>query len=841
MEESKNKHERKFSWRGKKETKSSTLPAGAVLMDEPGKGFFSKIRRSLRIRNKGKYSFRRADKVPSASDENLSPFHKKETDDSNRRKKSSKSSSARARETKSCALVTVETVSLCGTNSDNLASISGTVNEQLNACPDTVKSTGEQEASVGADTGDSTDSRDIENEVFESLDPDYETLDNIRNKIKAQFAACETSTTPDDKVDSKTSACAIPSLLVKVSHSNDRNEPDSGLGSPFHESCQDSQVQNLSSTAFDTLALTSSGFKLNKESISGDKDKPVEMSVGVSCPQASDTDPMVISATSSLGYASSAQEEDVYSNAKILISKQHQKESKSSASPHIVGERSDQWGADWPDRAPHTSPTATDVLAAEETESPDMDTPPPLPARNYSIEDDPSLLSNIKSHGKNVCEDSSVTVPLECHISQNNADLDEDWTCGELKSNESSDILYEGKGARPKCTLSVCIEQGPFVSFTPVKDNLQGSVRCGELSHVQKSVLGIECMSPSSTTSISAVAPVRLDPERLKTPFSKETEHLPDDDIPFIDEDPPCGNETVSNDHSYLEEFSIMGGCTSSAGGVAVDGLETHTEGMVLAEDVGELPSPAEASGTSAELSKVQSVEAKKNAEHHSAQLVPELNNQHPCYSTVKREVEHNCKSEELSDHQKQGRTAPTACNDSGLSNHFSHRDTSKFHLEQNIKSKGDILDQQVADDSASASSKCSTPTSPSSTSFTPPLSPASPTERDNKQDHAEGNDPSAPARLQRPKKARRHKHRHSVDKKTSDEPPPLPARGPCQLREKASSSAREKRSAVLSEEVTLRPNRNPDQAESGKSRRHTSKLHHTDCITLIMNGESVS
>ena len=320
MEASGEKPERKLNKREMKASKSATLPVGAVLMSQPGEGFFSKIRRCLRLRSKGKYDLNHSHLAAEPSTRSPSAQRSRSTgspvnEDSDASMPSTYSSPHKAaRKSKSdkeeVVLIRKNKRSSSGIKLGNKSTAEGSRDEVLVLTIGKNDSRGEQGTLAGA-SGVCVGSDNKENdEVFDIFDPDYETLDDIRRKVRSQADSVDVSAAPVDPVSDQIKTAVRQPLQVKIKASGNLNRQDSGLGSPFADSpgsSRESQAHSVTSSVFSNSAVFSDNSENNRETTQSISSAVVVSGVPAS---AADSDPMVTSSTSSLNCSNSALEED---------------------------------------------------------------------------------------------------------------------------------------------------------------------------------------------------------------------------------------------------------------------------------------------------------------------------------------------------------------------------------------------------------------------------------------------------------------------------------------------------------------------------------------------------
>ncbi|KAL8616984.1 hypothetical protein ACOMHN_041902 [Nucella lapillus] len=198
MEGSPGKQDKKFSRRSFKSSRSATLPAGAVLTRESGEGFFSKIRRSFKIRKKGKFVLQHAhDDTEISGGAGLAGLSHSadslqnadaENNGVRGRFKSNKMPQESGEDDKNSVLVRSESGKCSPGDSGLLPSDENVCEGEARVSGDADQSQSQGKQAGDGDTAASSDvfleDKDNNNDKFiDDFDPDYETLDNIRRKL----------------------------------------------------------------------------------------------------------------------------------------------------------------------------------------------------------------------------------------------------------------------------------------------------------------------------------------------------------------------------------------------------------------------------------------------------------------------------------------------------------------------------------------------------------------------------------------------------------------------------------------------------------------------------------
>lgn len=577
MEASGEKRERKPSKREMKASKSATLPVGAVLMAQPGEGFFHKIRRCLRLRSKGKYDFSHSQPVTDPDGGSPATRRSRSADaqaneDGDAGKLSAKSSphkTSRSRRSKSdkeeVVLVRKDKRSSSGIKLGSKSADEGSKDEVVVVTFGENESKGEQGTVAGASGVCSESEKKESDEVFEDFDPDYETLDDIRRKVRSKADCGDVSAAPVDPATDQNKTPARQPLQVKIKASSDSNRRDSGLDSPFTDSpgsSRESQAHSVTSSVFSNSVFSdnSEHFRETTQSMSSTM---VVNGVPVST---ADTDPMVTSSTSSLNCSNSAlEEDDLYSNAKIMIRKKSQKQSQSHTSLSTTPEqRSSGLFADQA-RSARNSLTPADLLTMMEAENPDPPAPPPLPARNYSEED-------IATQAKKM---DSPDVSSNSDLKSNKMSAS-----GELNSSVSSETLCNGTGARPKTPkLNAFIEQGPVLTIRANRNTANRTD--GELLDPNVSLPeSQDAQTPlTPTNNIYEDIPARIDSRQSEAHVPLENEEKKhEDELLFMDEDLSADGDCRSDrtEDSDLPEDVMIVSASDSMCGNDTDDSQSH-------------------------------------------------------------------------------------------------------------------------------------------------------------------------------------------------------------------------------------------------------------------------
>ncbi|KAK7112025.1 dentin sialophosphoprotein-like [Littorina saxatilis] len=557
------KRERKPSKREMK-SKSVTLPAGAMLMAHPGEGFFTKIRRCLRLRSKGKYDLGTSSgPAPEQEDGSPSSRRSRSTDSPVRESSSSavkvgarsspqKASRRSKADKEEVVLIRKDRRSPSGIKMGSKSYAEGTNEEVL------VVTIAEQEPVAGASgVCLRSESKENKNDIVEDIDPDYETLDNIRRKVRSQGDFGHYAS-PDNLSTNRTRTSTRQPLQVKIRTSYDMNGRDSGLDSPFTDSpgsSKESQAHSVASSVFSNSAVLSDNSEQSRESTRTPSVVPVN---GVPALTA-DSDPMVTS-TSSLN-SSALDEDDLYSNAKVLIRKKSQKQSLSQTSLTTAEQRTSGLFVDQ-SKSQRNSLTPADLLAMMEAESSDSPVPPPLPARNYSEEDLAARQDMTDS---------------QCGAYSSNAESKSNnfSASGEQNSRVSSETLCNNGGARPKTTrMKAFVEEGPVLTMrleqaSPLENDYavpDADPSRPDLQDPQTTL--------TPTDNIYEDIPARVEAKESEPMEPVENiEEKKEDNLMFIDEDPSpeVDNPSEKSENNELPEDVMIVSASDSMCGNETD------------------------------------------------------------------------------------------------------------------------------------------------------------------------------------------------------------------------------------------------------------------------------
>ena len=789
MEASGERPERKLNKREMKASRSATLPPGAVLMAQPGEGFFSKIRRCLRLRSKGKYDFNHShpatepDAGSSSAQRCRSTGSAPMNEDSDAGKLSAKSSPRKAsRKSKSdkeeVVLVRKDQRNSSGIRLGNKSVVEGSSKDEVLVVTIGADESKEEQGTVAGASGVGLGSENKENnEVFEDIDPDYETLDDIRRKVHSQSQAdcSDRPAAPADPATDESKTTMRQPLQVKIKASSDLNRQDSGLGSPFAESpgsSRESQAHSVTSSVFSNSAAFSDNSEHCRETTQSTSSAGVINGIPAS---AADSDPMVTSSTSSLNCSNSAlEEDDLYSNAKIMIRKKSQKQSQSHTSLSTPEQRSSGLFADQ-SRSARNSLSPADLLALMEAESPDPPVPPPLPARNYSEEDIVTKVNETDTHDVTATNSDSGS---------NNASAS-----GEFNSSVSSETLCNGTGARPKTSkLNAFVEQGPVITINSNQDAAQRTD--GELSDADAPLP--EPQDPQTpltpTSNIYEDIPARTDTKQSEpqVPLQNE-EKKHEDSLMFIDEDPTADGDCHSErtETSELpEDVMIVSASDSMCGNDTDDShgtsdstgakeLRLHVE--VSSSDKLEAGSPTLSDNKveSADLPQEERKMISRNSGHDSPKS---------------ESCSKGDSKEDIFDHQSETATTPSSSSSHHLS--ISSPSTTSTSSASSSDTLNDIMDNNPDPDDLEGKD------------LSPPMGP--------------------PIHV-----SHRQLQQRLDTRKREEEPPPLPLHRPRSARRNnPTATARNVRSMeILSCQRMARANRRPEPAPAISSRRHSSKL----------------
>lgn len=393
MDSNSTKPKKKLNQRDIK-ARAVTLPAGvapAVLLSHKGGGFFGKLRRCLRLGSKGSYDFNHS-AMDAASLNNVSRNENTESHvldieneiDRPCDKASPLRVTRRQKQDKEEVVLIRKDKRISGAHH-----VLSRSEEALTAvCDDVfiVKFAEDKPNVEGLYVSAATENccrgpqmHNMRDDIFDELDPDYETLDEVRKKVRGHMDQNACSSLPSERMETKEKATK-QGVQIKDKTNSDASGRDSGLGSPF----TDSPVFNshshspLLSEASEYLGEGIQPSTFNSrfaESKSG---------VGQFLIKHSGTGQLDSSKS-----ASELEEDDLYANSKVIIRKKSQKQSQSAVSSsdrHSFGGLSGgQTGLS------RQSQTPADAPALVEDPATDSLIPPPLPERNYSEEDFSSM------------------------------------------------------------------------------------------------------------------------------------------------------------------------------------------------------------------------------------------------------------------------------------------------------------------------------------------------------------------------------------------------------------------------------------------------------------------
>lgn len=466
MDTSGGKPDKKMSRREMK-SKSFSLPPGAVLMTNPtGEGFFSKIKKCLRLKSKGKYDVsnhnasasesangspvsQRSRSTGSPTDEGCDPIQVRPKSSPIKMSRKSKS------DKQEVILVRNSNKSSGGLKLTTKKTLEGSKEEILIVNIQDNQPEVHKEGEACA-SGVSPENELKNNLAEEELDPDYETLDEVRRKVRSVIASGDFFPDLDGEktaVDEEVKRMLVRQpLQVKVKANGDMNGRDSGFDndSPFTDSPgSNKENQPLSASSVLSTSAVSSVHPHcvpNLVVVNG----AISLSTALAPNFISDSmtmSSMTVSCTSQV-----LEEDDLYSNAKVIIRKKSQKYSESSFSSD--NEQRSSLFVD-PPRSLRNSLTPADLLAMMETDNPDQPVPPPLPVRNYSAEEDLDIF-RLRRDGQ-----------------KRNSDLMSKGSSAEAVAEHvvlRSDGPCHGAGARPKTYAgsasrsSTVMEVGPVLS-----------------------------------------------------------------------------------------------------------------------------------------------------------------------------------------------------------------------------------------------------------------------------------------------------------------------------------------------------------------------------------------
>ncbi|XP_076459548.1 uncharacterized protein LOC143292824 [Babylonia areolata] len=528
-----------------KSSRSATLPAGAVLMDQPGEGFFSKIRRSFKIRKKNKFVLQHSLDVAGASGGTNADSLSKSTD-SLKKTDSETSVKDRFRAQKAsqevfCAkenvvLVSNKSRSCSSETSDRPSSAENTaLHGAASISCDKDQCQGEKEAVAEASAVCPLSEDNNNDRFFEDFDPDYDTLDNIRchfqKKNSSQVKADQ------DVAEAETSNAS----QVSVSQGTDRKE-DSSMTNPNTGVSQECQAQSGAHPPIHRLKLSS------------DSSEPKNTNVRESVTDVSSTEPCGI--CNPRNVIPAFKDDDLYANAKILKRKQLWKSQELlPAEVNVSPQRPVSSGC--------MSPECSNI---QETESSESVVPPPLPARNYSQTDLDTLSDTTHVSG-------GLWASAELQSPMNNNQLHTTSVSGSDGVNikmESAASNSDKKAATLFRRDSAVIEIGPVVILDSDQHSHQGNNYDSSRSDA---CLKLPCSQHTQTVcaSTNREKPHTNEPG-LQNPREDNSFKEIEDDLPFIDEDP------VLSDDYQLSRTGI-GDCTRGVecGGIPNSACKSDT------------------------------------------------------------------------------------------------------------------------------------------------------------------------------------------------------------------------------------------------------------------------
>lgn len=536
MEDSKEvKPERKSSKRDVRSSpKAATLPAGAVLMTNPGEGFFTKIRKCLRLKSKGKYDFAQSESGSSAGN---SVARSQSTDSPSnvengqvekprirssplklsRRSKQDKEEVVLVRKDKRASLGFRLGIKSAGDfGKDDVLVVHVTDDNAEKESGAVVSVSPKQESKLEVDN------------VFEDFDPDYETLDNVRQKMNCQAEAAHSLNEAAVKC-----AKTMTSQPLQVRTKTGSEGRDSGLESPFTDtpsSGQGSQAQSITSSMFSSCAVFSESSDPLRESVHSAASMVLmngEPTGGLTSSMLSDSSQMTCS-------TSVLQEDDLYSNSKVLFRKKSQKQSQSQDTLTSLKD-TEQHSSIRHSLAPTDTP-----LVVKEEESADSLVPPPLPARNYS-EEDIALLSH--------------------STASNDKQSDVRKSSGQLEN------CLIGAGARPKTTKAVPLlendSDSPF-SDVPAPNLSVDANPYADIDDVEPKsssaddIHNLDRINFTSSNNIYEDIPARIDTKEEGVGGLQNNNHPFEDELMFIDEDPTVVNPDPENKSNTVQPLTDL-------------------------------------------------------------------------------------------------------------------------------------------------------------------------------------------------------------------------------------------------------------------------------------------
>lgn len=511
------KQEKKANRRSFKSSKSATLPAGAVLTKEPGEGFFSKIRRSFRVRKKGKFvlqhSFDDTEVSERAGSARLSQSTDllKNTDAENNgvrgRFKSSESPPEAGQDNKNIVSSNSESQKSSTEACDRSPSAEENMPEgaaKISDDSDQFRSQGEQATADASDVGFEDNNND---KFLDDFDPDYDTLDNIRQKLQDRNSGVQ------DGLANKTSNNLAKAEDSQGVSGSDRKEQDP---------CEPSS----------------------------DRSEPTMTHARESVNSISTPDPSGVSNSRPL---LSAFEDDLYANAKILQRKQLRRSSELTTEEVNSGIKS----------VPNSAlpPRHRGSL---QTESSQCVCPPPLPARNYlekdmatSVDSSPfakNLNNNVDMNGT---QEPAVAKP-EPYCSDQQQQGSTINTTEEVNDRTKPNTPdSHSEHSKPFRRDSAFIELGPILIL-----NSQGNNRHSDMQlHLPHSNCSPIFLTSANSVHKAVTEKACSEEQMLQTTQEHKTLQQIEDDLLFIDEDPVLDHDCQANSSEVMGSVRNAG-CT---------------------------------------------------------------------------------------------------------------------------------------------------------------------------------------------------------------------------------------------------------------------------------------
>ncbi|XP_067686541.1 uro-adherence factor A-like [Haliotis asinina] len=412
----------------RREVKAITLPANSrPLSNSSGEGFFTKLKRCLRIGSKGRYN---VNSVQTDQHQSEEPEDKLQ----NNRKIMSRATSLRvtrrAHVDKEDVILIHKSKIQSGVGLFPNRSVSDSVPEDEEQTIVHIVNGGSVVPSVaGAEAAPEVD------DVFEAeMDPGYETLDEIRKKVRIQAAAAAAKRSQTAKVtinnesnhgEFEKAGVSKPDSLPETNDgSANESSRDSGITTPTTESPEsgrDGPNRSVTSSMFSDTPLTEE----SSQPETGEHDQKVG---GViqrlnSCPASNKSKPVrdgqMYSSDSVLTKPlQSDTDSDLYANPQILFRKQSKMgQSKSVSTSTIAMDDSASKSLSVENRFGEKSVSDSDLKPSRGASVDSETGAPPLPDRGY-LENDARLSRTEEEHfADNDCS-TSTTVSANQELSQ---------------------------------------------------------------------------------------------------------------------------------------------------------------------------------------------------------------------------------------------------------------------------------------------------------------------------------------------------------------------------------------------------------------------------------------